>query len=137
MKHKIGEYDMNDRNRKLLINFLLVTLFSFALIFIGVMFVADKTVYAQNIFGYAVFSIVLGLISTGLYLMKPKIAYIIFNLGIIVGYIVMYVTFMSDMNGWEDLSGLLSLFIWILIGLGIGLIAQLGFYLYKKIKKAN
>ena len=128
---------MNDRNRKLIINFILVTLFSFALIFIGVRFIADKTIYTQNILGYTVFSMVLGMISTVLYLMKPKIAYLIFNLGIIVGYIVMYVTFMSDMDGWEDLSGLLSLFVWILIGLGVGLLIQLGYYLYKKMKKAK
>lgn len=128
---------MNDRNRKLIINFILVALFSFALIFIGVRFVADKTIYAQNVLGYTVFSMVLGMVSTALYLMKPKIAFMIFNLGIIVGYIVMYVTFMSDMDGWEDLSGLLSLFIWILIGLGVGLLVQLGYYLYKKMKKAK
>ncbi|HYE10729.1 MAG TPA: hypothetical protein VEF53_11170, partial [Patescibacteria group bacterium] len=105
--------------------------------FIGVRFIADKTIYTQNILGYTVFSMVLGMISTVLYLMKPKIAYLIFNLGIVVGYIVMYVTFMSDMDGWEDLSGLLSLFIWILIGLGVGLLIQLGYFLYKKMKKAK
>lgn len=128
---------MNDRNRKLFINFILVAIFSFVMIFIGVRFVLDNPVNTQNILGYTVFSMVLGLVSTALYLLKPKIAYMIFNLGILAGYIAMYVTFMSDMDGWEDLSGLLSLFIWILIGLGVGLLIQLGYYLYKKTKKAK
>jgi len=128
---------MNDRNRKLFINLMLVALFSFILIFIAVRFVLDKTIYAQNIFGYITFSMILGLVSTALYLMKPKIAYVIFNLVILAGYVAMYLTFMSDLSGWEDLSGLLSLFIWILIGLGVGLLVQLGFYLYKKIKKSK
>lgn len=128
---------MNDRNRKLFINLMLVALFSFVLIFIGVKFVLDNPVTTQNILGYIAFSMILGLVSTALSLMKPKIAYVIFNLGILVGYIAMYAAFMSDLSGWEDLSGLLSLFIWILIGLGVGLLVQLGFYLYKKFKKAK
>lgn len=128
---------MNDKNRKLFINLMLVALFSFVLIFIGVRFVLDNAVTTQNILGYIAFSMILGLVSTALSLMKPKIAYLIFNLGILVGYIAMYLTFMSDLSGWEDLSGLLSLLIWILIGLGVGLLAQLGFYFYKKIKKTK
>jgi len=127
---------MNEKNRRLL-NLILVAMSSFILIFIGIRFVLGNLVTTRNIMGYIGFSIILGLISTALYLMKPKIAYVTFILGILVGYIAMYRSFMSDLSGWEDLSGLLSLFIWILIGLGVGLFVQLGFYLYNKFKKAK
>lgn len=125
---------MNNRNRKLLINLILVALFSYVILFTGIRFVLDNQVSLQNILAYLGFSMMLGLVSSALFLMKPKAAYIIFLMGIVVGYIAMYRAFLSNLSGWEELSGLMSLFIWILIGLGVGLIIQFGFYLYHKFR---
>lgn len=127
---------MNDRNKKLLIRLLLVAIFAYILLFAGIRFVLDHPVTMRNVLAYFGFSIMLGLISAALSLMKHRIAHYVFNLGIIIGFIAMYRAFLSDLSGWEELSGLLSLFIWILIGLGTGLLAQFGFYLYQKYKKS-
>jgi len=128
---------MNEKNRKLFINFILVAIVSFALLYIGVRIVLDNPITMQNILAYLGFSMFLGLVSSALSRMKPGIAYLVFILGILVGYIAMYRAFFSNLSGWEELSGLMSLFIWILIGLGVGLLAQFGYYLYNKFKKEH
>lgn len=128
---------MNKKNRKLIINFILVAIVSFTLLYIGIGIILDNPITMRNILAYFGFSMFLGLVSSALSLMKPGIAYIVFILGILVGYIAMYRAFFSNLSGWEELSGLLSLFIWILIGLGVGLLSQSGYYLFHKFKKAN
>lgn len=128
---------MNDRNKRLLIRLVLVAIFAYILLFAGIRFVLDHPVTMRNLIAYAGFSVMLGLVSAALSLMKPRIAHSIFNLGIIIGFIAMYRAFFSDLSGWEELSGLLSLFIWILIGLGTGLLAQLGLHLFHRFKKSE
>lgn len=128
---------MNERNKRLLIRLLLVAIITYILLFAGVRFVLDHPVTARNILAYIGFSVMLGLISAALSLMKPRIAYSVFNLGILIGFIAMYRAFFSDLSGWEELSGLLSLFIWILIGLGTGLLAQFGLHLFHRFKKSE
>lgn len=123
------------KDKTIWINFILVTILSFMLIFIGVKFILGNPLTSQNILAFLGFSLILGLVSTVLYFIKLKVAYVVFNIGILVGYFQMYRLFLQDMNGWGDLTGLISLFFWTIIGLGSGLLVQLGFYFYKKFAK--
>ena len=60
------------------------------------------------------------------------VACFIFDAGILAGFIGMFASFSKDMDGWEDLAGIAALFIWIVVSLAAGLIAQLVKYLISK-----
>jgi hypothetical protein len=58
-------------------------------------------------------------------------------MGIVFGFVSMFVAFSKKLSGWEDLIGILNLLLSIAIGLGIGLLAQLAVFLYHKFKKRS
>lgn len=107
---------------------------SFVLLLLGVLVVLGNEVTGQNYFAYAIFSSAVGIITAVLYKFQFKIAGTFFLLGLVVGYIEMYRAFRSGMDGWGDLIGILSLFMWAIAGLLIGVVFQLGRYLYRKFK---
>lgn len=125
---------MKQENKKALFHLALVALPSFLLFFIGVRFVLGNTVTVQNVLAYIGFSILLGFVSAAFYRFRMKLACYIFDAGILAGFTGMYFSFFKDMNGWEDLTGILSLLIWIVLGFAAGLIAQLAQYLILKYK---
>jgi len=128
---------MDEKNRKLWLNLTIVTIAVFVSVYIGLRFVSGNQMSAQNILALLGFSLILGFVSSILYLLDFRPAYYIFSLGLLIGLIQMYRTFFMDLDGWEDLSGLAYLFTSVLIGLGAGLIVQLCFYLYKKFKRVG
>lgn len=107
---------------------------SFVLLFIGVSQVLGNTIELPNIIAYLVFSLLVGIVIGSLGYFNLKFAFIFTVLGFIVGFFEMYRAFIAGMTGWGDLIGILSLFMWVIVGLGLGLITQLGFYLYNKNK---
>jgi hypothetical protein len=118
------EDPMDKSIRNLLINFFSVTILSFLLIFFGLKIAAGSQLSMQNAILLLGFCMLLGLISSVFYKFKMKAAWIIFNLGVAVGLIDMFYVLFSNLSGWEDLAALASLFIWIVIGLGAGLVVQ-------------
>ncbi|MEG0774274.1 hypothetical protein [Clostridium sp.] len=114
---------------------LTVAIASFIMFFIGVKVVLGNEITFKNITAYIIFSSLVGIVASILTFFTLKIASITFILGLIIGFFQMYISFLKDMSGWGDLVGVMSLVVWIIIGLAAGLLIQLGIYLYKKIKK--
>ncbi|MEL7654807.1 MAG: hypothetical protein AAGU75_02735 [Bacillota bacterium] len=133
MKTSIGGIDMN--KKYMLVNLILTTIITFLLLFIGIRVVLNNSATIQNIVSMFGFSLIIAFISTAMYHFKLKLAYCFFNLGILIGMIQMYLLFFKDMDGWGDLTGLASLFVWIFIGFVVGLIVQFGYYLYNKYRR--
>lgn len=114
---------------------LLSSVVSFTLLFAGVRAVLGNAVSARNIAAFLGFSILIGILASSLTFFRLKLAVITFLAGLAVGFFVMYRSFFNGMTGWGDLVGIISLFTWVIIGLGVGLLIQVGYYLYQKYKK--
>jgi hypothetical protein len=114
---------------------LTVAIASFITFFLGVKVVLGNEVTLKNITAFIIFSTLVGIVASILTFFTLKIAVITFIIGLIVGFFQMYISFLKDMSGWGDLVGVMSLVVWIIIGLAIGLLVQLGIYLYNKFKK--
>jgi MFS family permease len=115
---------------------LIVAAISFVLMYTGIRFINNTELTAQNIAYYVLFSLVLGIISAIFHFYRLKYALIFFLAGIVIGYFEMFRRFMDDLDGWGDLAGLLSLFMFIFAGLIAGIIVQIVHHFYKKYKKA-
>jgi hypothetical protein len=126
---------MERKNKKILIVFTGVTILSFIFIFLGLKIAAGSLLSIQNSLLLLGFCLLIGAVSAAFYRFNLKTAWIFFNAGVMVGLFEMYRTFFKDLSGWEDLVALASLFAWILIGLGAGLVIQLIIYLYHKFAK--
>lgn len=114
---------------------LIVAAISFILMYTGIRYINNAELSTQNIAAYALFSLVLGIISAIFHYYRLKYALIFFVSGIAIGYFEMFRRLMGDLNGWGDLTGLMSLFMFIFTGLIAGIIVQTVYYLYKKFKK--
>lgn len=112
-----------------------IAVISFILFFIGVRVVCDNEVTIGNLVAYGVFGATAGFIASLLVFFRLKLAFIAYILGWIVGYFEMYRSFINGMSGWGDLIGVISLFTWMAIGLGIGILSEIGRYVYMKSKK--
>jgi FtsH-binding integral membrane protein len=109
-------------------------LVSFVLLWVGVSLILRNTVNERNLVAYAAFSILAGVVGAVLIYTQAKIAAALFYVGLIFGYFEMYRTFINGLDGWGDLIGILSLFIWSGIGLGVGLLLQAGARVFSKKK---
>ncbi len=103
----------------------IVMLLSFGLLFAGVRLLLGNPVTAQNIIAYLLVSFTFGIISGALFLFKRKYAFLFFIAGLIVGFFEMIRIFLGNLDGWGDLTGLISLFTWAAIGLASGAAAEL------------
>jgi len=112
-----------------------IATFSFIMFFIGIKVVLGNEVNINNIASLLGFSILVGIVAILLLYFKFRISFLFFIAGLVFGFIVMYLNFLNNMSGWGDIIGILSLFTWTAIGLGLGLLMQLGYFLYKKFKK--
>lgn len=115
---------------------LIVTAISFVLMYTGIRFINNAELITQNIVNYVLFSLVLGIISAVFHYYKLKYALIFFIAGIAIGYFEMFRRFMDNLDGWGDLAGILSLFMFISAGLIAGIIVQIVHHFYKKYKKS-
>jgi hypothetical protein len=89
----------------------------------------------NNYFGYMVFSLIAGIVAAIFIYFRFKIAFLTFAVGLIMGFLLMLRAFLSDLSGWEELVGVMNLMMWSALGLGLGLLIQLGTYIYKRFKK--
>ena len=111
----------------------LVTLLAtFILLFIGVKVVLGNEVFIENIIAYTIFSVLVSIAASCLVFFKLKFAFAVYIMGLIVGFFEMYRAFLKDMSCWGDLAGIMSLLMWVIIGLVVGLVFQLGYYFSKK-----
>ena len=124
---------MNRFNKKYLwIVWLIVSVLSFVLLFLGVKGILKNEVTPQNILAFTILSLIFGGVSATFYFLKATIGLILYIVGLCIGFFEMYRTFINGMGGWGDLVGLMSLFTWAAIGLVVGLVVQLVWHLYKK-----
>lgn len=112
----------------------LVSLVSFLAFFIGVNDVLKSPVEPRTLAVYLIVSVLFGAVDAALFLLHMKIAAAVFFAGIAAGFFEMFRAFFSDMNGWKDLAGLMSLFLWIGTGLTVGLLAEIIRYFFFKYK---
>lgn len=111
---------------------LCISIIAFILLLSGVRFVLENPMNLQNLIAFVAFSLLVGVIGGGMVFARMNLAFVVFTIGLIVGYFEMFRGFLKGLSGWGDLIGILSLFTWSLIGLTAGLLAQLSVYLYKK-----
>lgn len=111
---------------------LTVSVISFILLIAAVRMVLGSELNVKNLAAFLGFSLAAGLIALLLVRFGFKITLVLFLSGLIIGFIEMYRLFFSDPSGWGDLAGLISLFMWVFMGIGIGVFAQLGYYYWKK-----
>jgi len=131
----LGVKSMSKPNEKnCLITGLITAFLSFILLFIGIRFILGNEIVAKNIIAFAAFSILAGITTSLLMLYQLKIVYTSFIIGLAVGFLLMYRAFLQEASDWKDLIGLLSLFAFTIVGLGIGALAQFGYHLFKKYK---
>lgn len=83
----------------------------------------------------AILGLLIGSVAFLFLFFKLYYAFGSFMAGFVVGSILMLSTFWKGVAGWEDLIGLLSFLMFLAIGLGAGLLAQLIVFLVKKSRK--
>ena len=121
------------KNKSLIIG-LITALVSFILLYIGMKYVGNRDI-SGNIIPYGSVSLIFGLVMAVFHHFKLKYAFNILLLGAIIGFFEMFRRFLSNLSGWEDLAGIISLMFWIIIGFFVGIIVQGVVYLYKRYKK--
>lgn len=114
---------------------LMVTVGSFIMLLVGIKIVLGNELVPRNLVAFSGFSVLAGLIALVSVYLRLKIAFLLFIAGLAIGFFEMYRAFIGGMSGWGDLIGIISLFMWALIGLGMGILLQFGYYLYKRFKK--
>ncbi len=112
----------------------IIAVFSFVISYFGTNYVNGRDI-TDNILAYVVLAAVLGTISAVFHHYGLKYSFYIFTTGIAVGFFEMFRSFMSDLNGWEELAGVISLMFWLVVGFLGGIAVQIIVWLYKKYKK--
>lgn len=121
------------KNKSLLI-IVSVWLLSFVLLYIALKFINNSEITVKNIAAYTVFSAVLGVLAGIFNHYNLKYALIIFIAGILLGYFQLFRSLLAGIDGWGDLAGILSLFVFVTGGIAAGLAIQLTVYVYNKNK---
>ena len=127
---------MKTRNLRFsLISGLIIAVINFLLLIIGVRLLLSNDLLLQNIIAYVILSLILGGITAALLYFNLKMAVIIFQAGMIIGFFNLYAMFIKDSGGWGDLAGFMSYLAWLIIGIISGLLVQLILLLYQKGKR--
>lgn len=127
---------MEKRNKKMAVLIaIIVAILSFSLLLLGIKYILGASIMLQNIIAFITVGIIVGAISFGLFLLRQKVSFVVFLFSLVSGFVFMFNTFNKDMDGWGDLAGLLSFFMFSLLGLTLALIIQLVAYLINRYKK--
>lgn len=108
---------------------------SFILLVVGVGILLGASLHLQNLAVYFVFSLLAGFIYLLLSGYQLTIVLFLFMTGLLVGFIEMYRAFWQGLEGWGEIIGILALLIWPTIGIVLGVLIQIGVYLYKKYQR--
>lgn len=109
-----------------------VFLVTFLLLVFAVRFILGNPLETQNYIAFLILSSMAGIITSVLIYSQARIAAGFFIFGLGLGFFEMYRVFSRDMAGWGDLIGLISLFMWAVIGLGAGLLIQIGLKIFQR-----
>jgi hypothetical protein len=73
---------------------------------------------------YLVFSTIIGIITFIFANFKNKVGLYVFSLGYLIAFISMFYSFSQNLDGWQDLIGLLQMMMILGIGLIVSVIIQ-------------
>lgn len=107
---------------------------SLFLLILAVKYVLGQDLVIKNFIAFAVISILVGTITGALLFYKLRVAYYIFTVGLLIGFIELFRAFISGVEGFGDLVGILSLFIFTAFGFVIGLIVEGILFIIRKSK---
>ncbi|MFJ7972542.1 hypothetical protein [Psychrobacillus sp. NPDC096389] len=107
---------------------------SMFLLILGVRYVLGQDLVIMNFVAFAAFSVAVGVIAAALLMYKLYKGFYIFTIGLVIGFIELFRSFIAGTEEFGDLVGILSLFIFTSFGLVIGLIVEGIVYLMKKNK---
>jgi hypothetical protein len=108
---------------------------SFLLLVVGIGALLEFSIQLQNLAVYFVFSLLMGIIYLLLSGYQLTIVLFLFLTGLLVGFIEMFRAFWQGIEGWGEIIGILALLIWPIVGILLGLIIQLGVFLYHTYQK--
>jgi hypothetical protein len=109
---------------------------TFALFYIGVALILQNPLVLENYLAFALFSLLVGVISACFVFFNLSIGFIIFTLGYVIGFGSMFYAFSGNMDGWGDLIGLIQMMFILGIGLVTAIIVEVILLIIKKVKKA-
>lgn len=107
---------------------------SMFLLILGVKYVLGQDLVIMNFVAFAAFSVAVGVIAAALLMYKLYKGFYIFTIGLAIGFIELFRSFLAGTEEFGDLVGILSLFIFTSFGLVIGLIVEGILYVMKKSK---
>ena len=97
---------------------------SFVLLILGVRTILGQELSVKSYFSFAGFGMIVGIFSALLLFYKLKIAFRIFMIGLVIGFVEFFRNIFMDTNDYGDVMGILSLFIITSFGLGIAFMVQ-------------
>lgn len=106
-----------------------ITLF---LLLLGVGVILDQELATSNIVTIIAYGLAAGLFSGALAFLGLKVGFIVFVVGLAIGFIEMFRSFLFTQGEFGELAGLLSLFIFTALGLVLGVIIEGIRYLLNK-----
>lgn len=112
-----------------------LSVLSFLLLIVGVGILLGVSLQLQNIAVYFVFSILAGFIYFLLSGYELTIVLFFYMTGLLIGFIEMYRAFWQGLEGWGEIIGILALLLWPFIGIILGIIVQIGVFVFKKHQK--
>ena len=117
---------------KITISIIVLSMF---LLILGVRYVLGQDLVLMNFIAFAAFSIVVGVFAGALLIYKLNKAFYLFTLGLAIGFIDLFRSFITNTNDQGDVLGILSLFIFTAFGLVIGLVVEGILFIMKKSKE--
>lgn len=113
----------------------LAGLASYSLWLIGIGVILNQSIELRQYLAYALFSILVASIVIALEHFSLIRASSLFLTGLSVGFFEMFRVFIRQMSGWGDLIGVISLLIWVVLGLAAGMIVESIYWLYRRKKE--
>ncbi len=116
---------------------IVISLITFVAFFTSIGLLLKAELFWENILAMVIYSLLIGLLFYGFAYFKLKITYTLFLLGHFLGLVMMGYAYWSEVSGWEEIIGFLSYMIFLIGGLGLGVVLQIVISLYRKYKKEN
>lgn len=111
-------------------------LLTFMLLITAVRNVLGYELEIKNIIAFAIFGLIIGAACAILLFYKLRIAFPIFLVALVFGFFDLFRNFLSDNEGFGELMGILSLFMFTSFGIGLALIVEGIVYLIRKNKQS-
>lgn len=111
---------------------IVIALTVFMLFYFGIRILLKISITGPNIRAYIITSIITGLFSILFFSFKQRISFIVYLLGIAIGFIMMYIMFVNGSDSWDGVIAVMYYFISGLAGLLLGLLIQLVYILKKR-----